>query len=161
MIIKKISTALASTTLLLLTACSAGKKFVADPYKPDDPALYNTIVQLDSIYFNAYNKCDMDKQTAMYDADIEFYHDKGGLMTSKKELLEAIKKNICGKVTRELVAGSIEVYPIKDYGAIEMGLHKFHNNQEKEGTPSHAGKFIIIWQQKNNEWKIKRVVSLH
>ena len=161
MTIKKVSTALACTILLLLTACSASKKFVAVPYKPDDPALYNTIVLQDSIYFNAYNKCDMDKQTAMYDADIEFYHDKGGLMTSKKELLEAIKKNICGKVTRELVPGSIEVYPIKDYGAIEMGLHKFHNNQEKENSPSHAGKFIIIWQQKNNEWKIKRVVSLH
>ena len=118
-------------------------------------------MQQDSIYFDAYNKCKMDIQTAMYDADIEFYHDKGGLMTSKKDLLEALKKNICGKVTRELVPGSIEVYPIKNYGAIEMGLHKFHNNQEKENTPSHAAKFIIFWQLKDKEWKIKRVVSLH
>ena len=161
MTINKISTALAGITLLLLTACSASKKFVAGPYKPDDLALYNTIVQQDSIYFDAYNKCNMVKQTAMYDADIEFYHDKGGLMTSKKDLLESIKKNICGKVTRELVPGSIEVYPIKDYGAIEMGLHKFHNNQEKENTPSHAGKFIIIWELTDKDWKIKRVVSLH
>lgn len=158
---KKLITALACTTLLLLSACSASKKYKTVAYKPDDAALYNTIVQQDSIYFDAYNKCKMDIQTAMYDTDIEFYHDKGGLMTSKKDLLEAIKKNICGKVTRELVPGSIEVYPIKDYGAIEMGLHKFHNNQEKENSPSHAGKFIIIWQLKDKEWKIKRVVSLH
>ena len=160
MTIKKINTALVFTTLLLL-GCSASKKIAAVPYKPDDAALYNSIVKQDSIYFDAYNKCDMDKQTDMYDADIEFYHDKGGLMTSKKDLLEAIKKNICGKVTREMVPGSIEVYPIKDYGAIEMGMHKFHNNQEKVGTPSHAAKFIIFWQLINKEWKIKRVVSLH
>jgi hypothetical protein len=51
------------------------------------------------------------------------------------------RKNICGKVTRELVKGSIEVYPIKDYGAVEIGLHKFHNNQNE--TPSkETSKFI-------------------
>jgi hypothetical protein len=50
-------------------------------------------------------------------------------MTSKKDIINATKKNICGKVTRELVKGSIEVYPVKDFGAIEIGLHKFHNNQ--------------------------------
>ncbi len=82
-------------------------------------------------------------------------------MTSKQDIIDATKKNICGKVTRELVKGSIEVYPINGYGAVEMGLHKFHNIREKENAPSNAGKFIIIWQNKNNEWKIKRVISLH
>jgi hypothetical protein len=51
--------------------------------------------------------------------------------------------------------GSIEVYPIKDYGAVEIGLHKF-NNQEPAGTPSKASKFIIMWQHKNAEWHITR-----
>jgi hypothetical protein len=75
--------------------------------------------------------------------------------------MQALEKNICGKVKRELVAGSIEVYPIKDFGAVEMGIHRFHNNQEPPGTPSHAGKFVIIWQHTNNTWKITRVISLH
>jgi hypothetical protein len=64
-------------------------------------------------------------------------------------------------VTRELVKGSIEVYLINNYGAVEMGLHKFHNNTEKERTPARVGRFVIIWQNKNNEWKITRVISLH
>ena len=130
-------------------------------YKPDSQKLYDIVVHLDSIFFHAYNTCDIEKQAAIYSDSIEFYHDKGGLMTSKQELLDATKKNICGKVTRELVKGSIEVYPINGYGAVEMGLHKFHNNTEKKGTPSQAGKFVILWENRNNEWKIKRVISLH
>ena len=132
-------------------------------YKPDNQKLYDTIVYLDSVFFEAYNTCNLhlEKYGSFFSDSIEFYHDKGGLTTSKQELIDATKKNVCGKVTRELVKGSIEVYPINNYGTVEMGLHKFHNNTEKEGSSSRTGKFVIIWQQKNNEWKIVRVISLH
>jgi ketosteroid isomerase-like protein len=123
--------------------------------------LYETIKNRDSIFFSAYNNCDLETQAAMLSDSVEFYHDQGGLSTSKQDILQKTKENICGKVSRELVEGSIEVYPIKDYGAVEIGLHKFHNNQEAEGTPSHASKFIVIWQQKNNNWQMARVISLH
>jgi hypothetical protein len=103
----------------------------------------------------------LDKYAAFYSDSIEFYHDKGGLSTSKQDVVEGTKKNICGKVTRELVKGSVEVYPIAGYGAVEMGLHMFHNNQEKQTDPPKVSKFIIFWQQINKEWKIKKVVSLH
>lgn len=132
-------------------------------YKPDDQQLYDTIVKLDSIFFHAYNTCDvaLDKYASFYSENIEFYHDKGGLMTSKSDIVEATRKNVCGKVSRELVKGSIEVYPIKDFGAIEIGLHRFHNNQEPAGGTVHPGRFTIIWEHKNNEWKIVKVISLH
>lgn len=125
-------------------------------------SLYDEIVAMDSIYFNAYNNCNMQTQESLYADNIEFYHDKGGLSTSKKDILDAIKKNICGKVTRELIKGSIEVYPINGYGAVEMGLHRFHNNQEPESNqPKEGSKFIIIWHNKNGKWEITRVISLH
>jgi hypothetical protein len=132
-------------------------------YKPDDQKLYDTIVKLDSIFFYLYNNCTTQLQAYadFYSDSIEFYHDKGGLNTSKQAIVEATKKNICGKVTRELEKGSIEVYPIANFGAIEMGLHMFHNNQEKESRPPKISKFIVIWQHTNNGWKITRVVSLH
>ena len=69
-------------------------------------------------------------------------------MTSKPDLIAATKKNICGKVTSELVKGSIEVYPIKDFGAIEIWLHKFHNNQEPAGTLSKVGRFYFFGKTK-------------
>ncbi|CAM4361686.1 nuclear transport factor 2 family protein [Zobellia roscoffensis] len=122
--------------------------------------LKETIIKLDTEYFDAYNTCDMEKQADMYAEDLEFYHDKGGLSTSKQDLLESLEKNICGKVTRELVEGSIEVYPINGFGAVEIGLHKFHNNQEPNAI-SKPGKFIMIWQKTESNWKITRVISLH
>ena len=129
-------------------------------YTPVDKELYETIVLMDRKFFDAYNNCDLKKQASIYSDSIEFYHDQGGLMTSKQDILDGTEKNICGKVTRELVKGSIEVYPIKDYGAVEIGLHKFHNNQETD-TPSHPSKFIIMWQNVNDDWIITKVISLH
>lgn len=149
---------------ILTTVCTAQKKKKKEltyKYTADNLELYNTIVGMDSIFFQAYNTCDLAKQAAIYSDNIEFYHDQGGLMTVKQEILDGTEKYICGKVTRELIKESIEVYPIKDFGAIEIGLHKFHNNTEKEGTPSHASKFIIFWKNENNKWSITKVVSLH
>jgi len=150
----------------LLISCNTSKNMayrLTKNYKPDNQELYDTIVKLDSIFFGAYNTCNLnlEKYGAFFSENIEFYHDNGGLMTSKQDIIAATQKNICGKVTRELVKGSIEVYPIKDFGAIEIGLHKFHNNEEPIGTPSKVGRFLIVWENNNNEWKIKRVVSLH
>ncbi len=122
--------------------------------------LYDTIIELDDIYFTAYNNCDMEKPAELYAEDLEFYHDKGGLSTSKQEILESIEKNICGKVTRELVEGSIEVHEIPGFGAVQIGMHKFHNNQEPDAI-SKASKFITIWKRDDDDWKITRVISLH
>jgi len=156
----KPSALLALLIVMLISVTASAQNKETYTYKPESQELYNTIVNMDSIYFNAYNSCDMDKQAAIYADSIEFYHDKGGLQTSKQALLDAIKKNICGKVTRVLVKGSIEVYPIAGFGAVEIGLHRFINHEESE-SPSKPDKFIIIWRLKNNTWQITRVVSLH
>jgi len=152
--------------ITLLISCNTSKNTtyrLTKNYKPDNQQLYDTIVKLDSIFFGAYNTCslNLEKYGAFFSENIEFYHDNGGLMTSKKDIIAATQKNICGKVTRELVKGSVEVYSIKDFGSVEIGLHKFHNNQEPKGTPLKVGRFLIVWENHHNEWIIKRVVSLH
>lgn len=151
---------------ILFISCKSTKKQeyqITKNYKPDNKELYDKIVKLDSIFFHAYNTCDknLEVYASFYAEDIEFYHDNGGFMNSKKELVEGTKNKICGKVTRELIKGSIEVYPIKDYGAVAIGLHRFINNQEPTNSTSRIGRFMVIWENKNNEWKIKKVVSLH
>jgi hypothetical protein len=123
--------------------------------------LYDEIVYMDSVFFEAYNTCKLDKMNSLFSDNIEFYHDQGGLTTDKKQIIEALKNNICGKVTRELKKGSIEVYPIPGYGAIEMGLHGFHNNQEKTNGPTRFSKFVHTWHKENGQWKLARVISLH
>jgi hypothetical protein len=129
-------------------------------YAPKDPALYATIVHMDSVYFNAYNSCDLATQAAIYSDSLEFYHDGSGLQTSKAALLKALKENICGKVSRVLVKGSIEVYPLPGFGAVEIGLHQFINHAENDHV-SQPDKFIVIWRLTNNKWQITRVISLH
>ena len=130
------------------------------PYVPEFKALFDTVARMDSIFFEAYNTCKLAVMDSLFEEDLEFYHDRGGLSTSKKEIMESLKKNICGKVRRELLRGSLEVYPIPGYGAIEMGAHRFYNNQEK-GGPSRFSKFVQIWRRQNGQWKLSRVISLH
>ncbi|HSU29370.1 MAG TPA: nuclear transport factor 2 family protein [Chitinophagaceae bacterium] len=126
----------------------------------DTTGLHKTIVKLDSLFFDAYNTCNIEKQAAFYSDSIEFYTDKNGLETSKKVILENTKKYICDKVTRELIKGSIEVSPLPGYGAAELGSHLFHNSQEKNDVP-HPSKFVIIWRNKDGKWTITKVISLH
>lgn len=89
--------------------------------------------------------------------DLEFYHDKTGASYGRQALLDGIKNNICGKVMRKLVPGTLEVYPIANYGAVEIGVHRFYH----PGDPNNVGeaKFITLWQNKNGEWKMKRAIS--
>lgn len=150
--------------LVILFSCGHHEKeknAAALTYTPDSKKLYDSIVAVDSIFFTAYNNCDTVTMASLISEDLEFYHDKGGLMTSKDSVLEAIRKNICGKVTRELVKGSIEVYPIAGYGAVETGRHFFHNNREPEPAEPAIGKFVQLWKKENGGWKLTRVISLH
>ena len=154
------------TVMISFISCGTSKPNdfqLTKNYTPDNPELYKTIVKQDSLFFEAYNHCDTKFETYadFYSEDIEFYHDQGGLSNSKKDILEATKKNICGKVTRTLVPGSIEVYPIKDYGAIEIGLHSFSNSTNPPNEPKKISRFTIFWKKVNDQWKIAKVVSLH
>ena len=149
-----------SIIIILIIPFSVGAQSEIPTYKPVDQKLHATISSMDSIFFDAYNSCNMEKQKEIYADDIEFFHDKSGLSTSKSDILEATKNNICGKVTRSLIKGSIEVYPINNYGAVEIGYHKFFNNQEPD-APSNPSKFIIMWHYEKEQWKITKVISLH
>ncbi len=119
--------------------------------------LTQVVKTLDQQLFDAYNRCDLDKLGAMVADDLEFYHDKTGLSVGKQVFLEAIKKNICGKVTRELVPGSLEVYPLHAYGAVEIGVHRFHHPGQADNVGE--AKFVHLWQSKDGSWKVTRVIS--
>ncbi len=147
----------------LLMASFVAKNSKIDASKQTSPSdeLYDTVFALDQRFFEAYNTCDMETQAALLAENIEFYHDQGGLSTSKKEILEGTKKNICGKVTRTLVPGSLEVSPIPGFGAAVVGLHKFKNKAEPVGTPSKESRFAAIWKKTGTTWQMTRIISLH
>jgi ketosteroid isomerase-like protein len=121
--------------------------------------LNKAILSLDARLFDAYNRCDLEKFAAFFVDDVEFYHDQGGVTLGKQELTNSVKKNICGKVTRELVPSSLQIYQMKGYGAVEMGVHRFHHPGHDDTEPVGEGKFIHLWQYKDGAWKITRVIS--
>ncbi|MGI9073432.1 MAG: nuclear transport factor 2 family protein [Bryobacteraceae bacterium] len=123
------------------------------------PELDKAVASLDEALFDSYNHCDLAKFAAFFVDDVEFYHDQGGVTLGKQELTNSIKKNICGKVTRELVPGTLQVYHMKGYGALEMGVHRFHHPGHDDTEPVGEGKFIHLWQYKGGAWKIMRVIS--
>jgi hypothetical protein len=121
--------------------------------------LDKTISALDAALFDSYNQCDLKKFEAFFVDDVEFYHDQGGVTLGKAALTKSVKENICGKVTRELVPGTMQVYLMKGYGAVEMGVHRFHHPGHEQEIGVGEGRFIHLWQYKDGAWKITRVIS--
>ena len=120
--------------------------------------LFKTIQSLDAQLFNAYNQCDLAALGAMVSDDLEFYHDQTGLSVGKAPFIAAIKQNICGKVERTIVPGSMEVHPLKGYGAVEIGVHRFHHPGRPEDGVGEA-KFVTLWQNKEGAWRVTRAIS--
>jgi ketosteroid isomerase-like protein len=125
---------------------------------PDD--LFQTIAQLDNQVFEAIDRCDMKTEASFWADDAEFYHDKNGLMVGGPQIVDAIKNNLCGKVKRELVPGTLEVYPLQGYGAVEIGVHRFLHPWAQDHGEIGEAKFIHIWRYKDGTWKITRVISI-
>lgn len=124
------------------------------------PALIQTITDLDTRFFAAFNTCDapgqLDKHAAFLDPKLEFYHDNGGVSWTSKDYLDKTRQNVCGKYRRKLV-GSLEIYPIKGFGAIEEGEQDFCDT--KTDTCFGAAKFMILWHQTPDGWRATRVFS--
>ena len=124
-----------------------------------DKALYNKIKGLDSLLFDAYNHQDLGKMKNYFTTDLEWYQDNGGLInfdtvfTNFKNIF-----NNSNKLTRELVYGTLEVVPIKGFGAIEIGKHRF-KHMENGKLEIGTFRFLMIWKNVNGDWKISRVVS--
>ncbi|MCU1323197.1 MAG: hypothetical protein JWM43_2846 [Acidobacteriaceae bacterium] len=126
--------------------------------KPQPDPLFKTVQSLDARLFDAYNHCDLTVLGAMVSDDLEFYHDQTGLTVGKAPFLASIKQNICGKVERSLLPDTLEVYPLKGYGAVEIGIHRFHHPGHPEEGMGDA-KFVHLWQEKDGVWKVTRVIS--
>jgi len=126
--------------------------------KKELDGLFKTVEALDTQLFDAYNHCDLATMDAMVADDLEFYHDQTGLSVGKAPFIAAIKQNICGKVERTLVPGSMKVYPLKGYGAAEIGVHRFSHPGHPDDGVGEA-KFVTLWQNKDGVWKVTRAIS--
>lgn len=131
---------------------------VSAPINHVPDRLFETVAALDEKLFNAYNHCELAAMSSLVADDLEFYHDKTGLSVGKNVFLDAIRDNICGKTQRELVPGSMEVYRLDHYGAVETGRHRFRHPGHEEIGVGEA-KFITVWRFKDGNWQMTRAIS--
>ena len=146
------------TLALAVTATCASPAFAqaVHPSIPDAdlPAI---IAQLDQRHFDAFNRCDTDTLQALYAPDVEFFHDLNGRVMNREQFLQAVRRNICGKVQRRLLPGTLEVYPLARVGALQMGRHCFAEAGQADCI--QQGRFTILWRFDGRGWQVAKVFS--
>lgn len=137
----------------LLAAC-ASICFAQDTVRSGP--LFDELARMDEELFEAaFVTCDANKFRALFTDDAEFYHDRTGAAVG--EAVRTMKS--CPRdngVTRTLVPGSLEVYPMQGYGAIQIGRHVFARKGE---SGSEFAKFVHLWKRENGVWRLARVLS--
>lgn len=140
---------------MIVTALMAALLAVSDPSAADP--LTAEISALDTKVFDAYNRCDLPVFSGYFDPKVAFYHDNGGATFARDAMVDGVRKYICGKVRRERISASFRVYPIKDYGAIEEGEHRFC--ELATGRCEGIAKFVMVWAKQDGAWRITTVLS--
>jgi ketosteroid isomerase-like protein len=111
--------------------------------------------------FAAFNAHDAAALATFFTADLEFYHDKGGL-AGLDSTMAGFQRMFTHPTTadmhRELVPGTLEAYPIGDFGLLEICQHRFCHTEN--GTRA-CGTFknIMVWRKKGAGYKVCRVIS--
>jgi len=137
-----------------------------------DSELFLSLKQKDSILFDAaFNQCDTEVMAHLFSEDFEFYHDKVGVTSGKRNFLKPMEENCAHRdfdlpqpAKRILLEDSLEVFPLYKegelYGAIQHGVHRFEFlNGNQEYQKGDIAKFTHIWMLDNGKWKIKRELS--
>lgn len=152
--------------MLLLTLPLLAAGLVAAPAPAD--TLRVQIRQADTqLFAAAFEACDADKAAAMTTDDMEFFHDKDGKSASSREDFRHSVANLCSsareggwQLRRELVESSLQVFPLHDERALEIGDHRFYE-RGKDGVERWTGqaRFIQVWRRVDGNWLAERVIS--
>lgn len=143
----------------LLLSFLLAANLVLSAHAQEQKPLYREIAAADKVLFDAFNRQDADGVKAMFSTDLEFIHDKNGVSNFEQNAQST--RNLFARnmhLRRELDLGSMEIYEVKDYGAIQTGEHTFchlENGKNDCGT----FKFLHVWKRTGDGWKLARVVS--
>lgn len=123
--------------------------------------LTDTVAALDSALFAAFNAHDAGRLGTWFTPDLEFYHDKTGLAgydSTMANFRGLFARNADTGLRRELVPGSLEVYPLGEFGLLEVCQHRFcHTESGREDCGTF--KNIMIWRKDSTGYKVYRVIS--
>jgi hypothetical protein len=133
--------------LASLAACANQRQSASVQSQETSGPLFDTISALDAAAFEAFNTCanpdQLQKHADYFSADVEFYHDTGGVTWNRREMLANTEKYVCGNFRRELIPGSFRVYPIKDL----VNRSGVQNSASSSQAPARSRQFLIVWRK--------------
>ena len=131
----------------------------SESYSPADQALYREIISADNSLFAAFNARNITALKSHFADELEVYQDNTGLR-NYKETVEAFTGlfKLDYVLTRTPIIESIEVYPIKNYGAIQTGKHTFCHTENGK-LECATFKFVHIWKSINGQWKLAKIIT--
>lgn len=131
--------------------------------------LRSQIVAADARLFELFMEgCDPTALRDMVTDDFEFFDDRGGLVATNGDAFVAQYAGRCSgrdapdawRSRREALPETIEIFPIKEYGAVETGEHVFYERQgESEERRVGRARFAQMWKLEGDSWKLARVFS--
>src|SRR5581483_6698919 len=150
---------IAFCVLALFPLCASA----TEPAAPSSE-LYKTVAALDQELFDAFNACDTAKMRTLLEPGVEFYQDND-FTTYSRDQLEPSFRERCGpanvtKLRREIVPGTLVVYVLKDYGALEIARQNFFIiDHGKKGKLAASPNLIHVWRNDHGHWAISRIIS--
>lgn len=131
--------------------------------------LFDELAEQDRRLFDlVFIRCDADALAGMLADDFVFLHDKHGeAASSPQKFVENIRqgcelqaKGVNVRARRELVPGTLEVYPMNNYGAIQTGSHRFFGIEPgKPDQLRETAQFFHVWKKIDGHWKLSRSYS--
>ena len=123
--------------------------------------LSKEIADMDSRLFKAFNERDLNTMAAIFDKDLEFYHDREGL-TNYQHNIDTFRRHFGEetRVRRELVEGTMQVYPLMGYGAVEFCIQRFYTTEKgKAEHLSATSRLVGLWRDEGGKWTLARIIS--
>jgi hypothetical protein len=142
-----------------LLAASTGA--MAGPAEPARARLEAEITAADARLFGGLNNRDIAPMKEGFSPRLEFYHDRSGV-TGYADNIAIFEKNFRspGRLRREAMPETVEVFPAGPDHAMHVGKHRFCNKpseQEPEGCSVY--RFAMVWEREGGQWKLLRVLS--
>lgn len=134
-----------------------------------DSHLIDGVRKADSLLWAALGRCDIGEMKKYYSSDVEFYHDKNGIISGADVLAAYFMNGPCSNADsltpRSFIAPeSYKIYLMQEkgetYGAVVTGGHLLYAGEKgiKE-RPVGSAKFTSLWLLDGGAWKVKRILT--
>lgn len=122
----------------------------------------------DSLFAAIYDECDTGVVARLVTEDFEMYHDINGLMAASRSQFVSALERACAmqrageypRMRRELTRGTMKVYPVPNYGAMQVAEHSFYELLPA-GEERLIGRALLtnVWRRDVAGWMLARSLS--